>query len=122
MPLQIGESSRLMMIPNTVASRSAITPSAFHPLRDAGLVGADILDFPSGLRSVLLQNLTIAGQAAPDIEVRIRDVEEFLVAPSEYVADGYLGLDYLFGAFTSLSVDTQSLWVRLGLRPSPSTT
>jgi hypothetical protein len=120
-PLHIGETARLLMVPNTVASRSAITPSAFQRLRDAGLIGADILDFPSGLRSSLLQNVTIAGQSAPDLEVRIRDVDEFLVAPDEYVADGYLGLDYLFGAFASLSVDTQSLTVRLGLRPSSRT-
>lgn len=106
------------MIPNTVASRSVITPQAFRRLRDAGLVGADIFDFRSGLRSGILRNVTIAGQAAPDLEVRIREVDELLVAPGQYIVDGYLGLDYLFGAFASLTVDTQTLRVRLGLRPS----
>jgi hypothetical protein len=115
-PLNLGESQDLWLIPNTVASRSVITPSAFDRLREAGLVGADILDFQSGRRSGVLRNVTIANQAAPDVEVRIRDVDELRVAPDQYVVDGYLGLDYLFGAFASLTVDTQTLHVRLTRR------
>jgi hypothetical protein len=106
------------MVPNTAASRSAITPTAIQRLRDAGLVGADTFEFPTGRTSTLLRNVTIVGQAAPDLEVRIRDVEELRDAPGQYVVDGYLGLDYLFGAFAALNVDTQTLRVRLGLRPS----
>jgi hypothetical protein len=115
-PLHVGASRDVLMIPNTVASRSVITPQAFRRLRDAGLVGADILDFRFGHRSGVLPNVTIANQVAPDLEVRVRDVDELLVAPEQYVVDGYLGLDYLFGAFASLTVDTQTLRVRLTRR------
>jgi hypothetical protein len=121
-PFYLRDSERLLLVPNTVASRSVITSPTFHRLRRAGLIGADIVDFPSGGLSCVLQNVTIAGQAAPDVEVRIRDVDELLGASGQYLVDGYLGLDYLFGAFASLSVDTQSLQVRLGLRSPLGTT
>jgi hypothetical protein len=116
-PLNVGETGNLVLVPNSVASRSVITPPAFRRLREAGLIGADIFDFPSGRLSCILSNVRIADQAAPDLKVRVRDVDELLVARDEYVVDGYLGLDYLFGAFTSLTIDTQRLRVTLGLHP-----
>jgi hypothetical protein len=118
-PLRIGESGNLLLVPNSVASLSVITPSAFERLRRAGMIGADIFDFPTGRMSCVLRGVTIAGQAAPDLHVRIRDVDELIGADDRYLMDGYLGLDYLFGAFASITVDTQRLQVRLGLRPPP---
>ncbi len=121
-PLRVGESQNLWMVPNSVASRSAITQTAFFRLQNAGLIGANIVDFPTGRKSCVLNNARVLGQQVPDLHVRIRDVDEFLVADGEYVADGYLGMDYLFGAFTSIAIDTQTLQVKLGLRPSSATT
>jgi hypothetical protein len=118
-PLNIGEFGNLLLVPNSVASRSVITPSAFQRLRREGLIGADIYEFPTGRMSCLLRDVSIVNQAVPDLHVRIRDVDELIGADDRYLMDGYLGLDYLFGAFASITVDTQRLQVTLGLRPPP---
>jgi hypothetical protein len=120
-PLNIGEFGNLLLVPNSVASRSVITPAAFQRLRRKGLIGADIYDFPSGRMSCVLRDVSIVNQAAPDLHVRIRDVDELLGSDDEYLVDGYLGLDYLFGAFSSVFVDTQRLQVTLKPRTTSGT-
>jgi hypothetical protein len=121
-PVRIADSEDLMMVANSIASRSVLTPPAFSKLRKAGLTGADILDFPSGRVSCLLKDMRIAEHAVPDLLVRVRDVDEFLIADDEYVVDGYFGLDYLLGAFSSFAIETATLRVTLGLKPRPRET
>jgi hypothetical protein len=116
-PMRIGETGELAMVPNPVATRFVNTPPAYRRLKQEGLIYADIFEFRTGRVSSLLRNVRIAKQAVPDLEVRVRDVDALLVAGDEYVVDGYLGLDYLFGAFAAITIETRTLWVTLRLDP-----
>ena len=117
MPLRVADSENLMMVANSIASRSVLTPPAFRKLREAGLIGADILDFPTGRMSCVLRDMRIGDHIVPDLLVRVRDVDQFLIGADRYVVDGYLGLDYLLGAFSSFAIETATLRVTLGLKP-----
>jgi hypothetical protein len=116
--LRIGNTVPLAFVPNSVATRSVITPVAYQRLRAAGLIGLDVFDIHSGRVTSVLRNVTIAGRPAPDLTLHVRDVPELLGSDDEYLVDGYLGLDYLFfGDFGAIEIDTRRLRVTLRLDP-----
>jgi len=115
-PTSIGSIATLDLVPNSVATRSVITPIAYHKLRDLELIDLDIHDLQSGRVTSVLGSVSIAGLSAPDLAVQIRDVPELLGSDGRYLVDGYLGLDYLFfGDFGSIEINTRTL--RVTLRP-----
>jgi hypothetical protein len=114
--MSIGNVAALDLVPNTVATRSVIVPSAYRRLREANLIGLDVFDFQTGRVTSLLRDVWIGEQRAPDLTVQIRDVPELLAAGGQYLVDGYIGLDYLFfGDFGSVEVNTRTLRVTLQL-------
>lgn len=115
-PFTVGRGASLAMVPNTVANRSVITPPAFRRLRASGLTGADLIDFRTGRQEYVLRNVRLAGLPVPDFGVQVRDVEPLRMTGKQYLVDGYLGIDVLFGLFSSLAIDTRTLWVTVRLR------
>jgi hypothetical protein len=114
-PIDIGEKRTLAMVPNTMASRSVITTDTAEELSMGGLVGADIVDLSTGRRSHVLRGLRLAGHPIPDFAVRVREVPGLRGSSGVYVVDGYLGLDFFFGLFRLITIDTRTL--KLTLRP-----
>ena len=112
--MSIGGVATLDLVPNSVATRSVITPTTYHKLRDLELIDLDIHDLKSGRLTSVLRNVSIADLPAPDLTVQIRDVPELLGGDGRYLVDGYLGLDYLFfGDFGSIEINTRTLRVTL---------
>lgn len=115
-PMKVAETIALAMIPNSIATRSVITPATYQQLRTANLIGLDVFDLHSGRVTSVLRDVSISHQPAPDLTVQIRDVPELLDGEGNYLVDGYLGLDYLFfGDFGSIEINTRTL--RVTLRP-----
>jgi hypothetical protein len=114
-PLEVGSIRASEMVPNTVATRSVITPSAARRLRLEGLLGADVVELASGRTTRVLSGVRLAGRAVPDLEVRVRDVPALKGSSGEYLVDGYLGLDFFLGLFRQITIDTRTL--RITLRP-----
>lgn len=106
----------LAMVPNTVANRSVITPTGLQPLRTTGWVGADLIDFRTGRKEVVLRDVRLAGHALPDFTVQVREIPALRTVGQEYLVDGYLGIDVLSGMFTSLAIDTRTLRVTVRLK------
>jgi hypothetical protein len=113
-PFEIDGLVNLAMAPNTIATRSVITPPALALLRAAGLAGADIHDLRSGAKSFLLTRARLGGHPIPNLEVRVHDVDQFRDANGDYPVDGYLGLDFLLRACAWFALDTRRL--RMGIR------
>jgi hypothetical protein len=106
------------MVPNSLATRSVVTPATYQEPRGLGLTGLDIVDLPTGRATTILHNVRIGNQPAPDLEVQVRDVPELLAPDGQYLVDGDLGLDYLFfGDFGSIAINTGTLRVTLRLDP-----
>jgi hypothetical protein len=115
-PMKVADTIALAMIPNSIATRSVITPAAYQQLRTANLIGLDVFDLYSGRVTSVLRDVSISHQPAPDLTVQVRDVPELLDGEGNYLVDGYLGLDYLFfGDFGSIEINTRTL--RVTLRP-----
>ena len=116
--LRVAGVTKLELVPNSVATRSVITPDAYRILRAANLISLDIFDINTGRVTSVLRNVTIGGRPAPDLTVQVRDVPELLGSDDQYLVDGYLGLDYLFfGDFGSIEINTRTLRVTLRLDP-----
>lgn len=114
MTFDAGRDVALNMVPNSIATRSAITPVAYRKLRDAGLINLDVFDIHTARVTTVLRNLRIGRAPAPDLAVQVRDIDEFAGRDGRYVVDGYLGLDYLFfGDFRYITIDTRTLRLRL---------
>jgi hypothetical protein len=114
--VNVGGRLSLELVPNSVATRSVISPEAYQALRAADLIGLDVFDFRTGRVTSVLRNLSINRQPAPDLTVQVRDVPELLTRDRRYLVDGYLGLDYLFfGDFGSIEINTRALHVTLRL-------
>jgi hypothetical protein len=112
--MSVGNSITMEMVPNSVATRSVITPTTYRRLRGADLIGLDVFDFHTGRVTSVLRNVSIGNRQAPDLTVQIRDVPELLAGDGQYLVDGYLGLDYLFfGDFGSIEINTRTLRVAL---------
>jgi hypothetical protein len=122
--MSVGKILGLEMVPNSVATRSVITPSAYQALRAADLISLDVFDFGTGRTTSVLRVVSINEQPAPDLTVQVRDVPNLLTRDGRYLADGYLGLDYLFfGDFGSVEINTRTLHVTLRLdarSPTPA--
>ena len=80
--LEIGSDVVFQMLPNPVASRTAIRPSSFQDLVQRGLATAD------EARRVTLRQLSIAGHPVPDLEATVS------VAVGRLRFDGILGFDF----------------------------
>jgi hypothetical protein len=80
--LEVGPDVVFEMLPNPVASRTAIRPSSFRDLVQRGLAPAH------EPRRVMLRHLSIAGQPVPDLEARVS------VAVGRLGFDGVLGFDF----------------------------
>jgi len=116
--MSVGGTIALAMIPNSIATRSVITPLAYQQLRTANLVALDDFDLRTGRVNAVLNDVWIGDQPAPDLTVQVRDVPELLAPEGQYLVDGYLGLDYLFcGDFGSLEINTRTLRVTLRVDP-----
>jgi hypothetical protein len=110
----IGHAIALAMVPNSVATRSVITPAAYQRLRAVNLIGLDVFDIHSGRVTSVLRDVSISDQPAPNLTVQVRDVPELLDRDGHYLVDGYLGLDYLFfGDFGAIEINTRTLRVTL---------
>lgn len=114
-PIDVGAKRTLWMVPNTVAARSVLVPSGASRLRQVGLLGADIVDLATGRTSAVLDQLSVAGTPIPALPVQMREVPGLRGSDGEYVVDGYLGLDFFFGPFSLITIDTRTL--RITLRP-----
>lgn len=114
--LDVAEVVSLAMVPNTVANRSVITPPALQQLRAMGLVGADLIAFRTGRREVVLRNVLLAGHSIPDFTVQVREIQALRTAGHQYLVDGYLGIDVMFGMFSSLAIDTRTFRVTVRLK------
>lgn len=114
-PIAVGGTQTLSMLPNSVATRSVITPAAARSLRREGLLGADIVDLSTGRTTGVLKRLHLADNLIPDLEVQVREIPALRGSDGEYVVDGYLGLDFFFGPFSLITIDTRTL--RITLRP-----
>jgi hypothetical protein len=113
-PVNIASDAKLELVPNSVATRSVITPVAYRKLRTARLIGLDVFDLQSGRVTAVLRDVLIGGSPAPDLTLQVRDVPELLDSEGLYLVDGYLGLDYLFfGDFGSIEINTRTLRVAL---------
>lgn len=114
MPVGIKDQAKLELVPNSIATRTVITPIAYQKHRSANLIGLDVFDFHSGRVTSVLRDVSIGSRVAPDVTAQVRDVPEFLDAEGHYMVDGYLGLDYLFfGDFGSIEINTRTLHVTL---------
>jgi hypothetical protein len=80
--LEIGPDVVFEMLPNPVASRTAIRPSSFQDLVQRGLAT------PEESRRVTLRRLSIAGQPVADLEALVS------AAVGRLGFDGVLGFDF----------------------------
>ena len=79
-PLSVGPDIVLDMLPNLLASRSAISRRSLADMRGRGLIAGD--EPP-----IVLRELRIVGQPVPDVAVRVGS------APNLLDVDGFLGFD-----------------------------
>jgi hypothetical protein len=112
-PVRVGTTFTLDMVPNSIAARSVVTSVAFTRLQALGLVGATVHRLESGGRHCVLNGLTIVGHAVQDLDVQIRDVPQFRMPDGLYAVDGYFGLDFFYANFTAIRFDLRK--VRLTL-------
>lgn len=113
-PMSVGGVAALNLVPNSVATRSVITPVAYRKLRDLSLIDLDVHDFQSRRVTSVLGTVSVGDRSAPDLTVQVRDVPELLDGDGKYLVDGYLGLDYLFfGNFGFIEINTRTLQVTL---------
>ena len=102
MPLFVGGTTPLWMVPNSLATRSVLTPAAAAELRVLGLAGADITQLGSGRRGCVLSGLSVKGHPLQEMEFQIRDVPEFRDRDDQYLVHGYLGLDFFWTNFKAI--------------------
>ena len=92
------------MVPNTVALRLVITPSAWDFLQTEGLAGADFVDIRTGRRTCVFRGSRTGGYDVPGFTVQGREIEGMRAGGAHDPVDVYFGLDVLLVRFASVTL------------------
>ena len=113
-PLHV-EHYAVLMLPNSAAARSVITPTTFEKLKSTNLAGLTTTQIRSRRQGVVLNALRLMGHQLLDLEFQVRHVAELRLPDGRYVVDGYLGLDFFMANFTAMRYEFRTFRLTLEL-------